>query len=340
MISQPCPLREVFAGIPDVRSRRGIRHPLSAILALACCARLGGARSYSAIAAWGRNDGTPIARALGFRHIPPCAATLHLIFRRLDCAGFEAQLGAWAEGVMASMPPGTVRAQAAEPAVALDGNTLRGSRKQGAPGVHLLSALAHQVGVTLAQQAVADKTNESTVVETVLSQLVLTGRVVTMEALLTQTAVAQTSVAAGGDDVMIVKANQPQLRADIELICAEPPVGDHHETADSIEIGHGRIEQRRLTTSQALAGYGAWPGLAQVFELERAVITKKTGEVRSETVYGVTSLASQRATPARVLELVRGHWQIENHSHGVRDVTFDEDRSQVRCGNIPQVMAA
>jgi len=326
----------VFADIPDVRNRRGTRHPLPAILALACCAMLCGARSYSAIAEWGRNYGSRIAPALGFTHIPPCAATLHLIFRRLDCVGFEAQLRAWAESVVASTPGGTDRPQAAEPAVALDGKTLRGSRKQGAPGVHLLSALAHQVGVTLAQQAVADKTNEITAVETVLGQMVLTGRVVTMDALLTQTAVAQTIVDAGGDYVMIVKANQPQFRSDIELIFAEPPVGDHQETAETLEIGHGRIEQRRLTTSQALAGYSEWPGLAQVFALERSVISLKTGGVRSETVYGVTSLTSQGAAPSRVLELVRGHWQIENRSHWVRDVTFDEDRSQVRCGHIPR----
>jgi predicted transposase YbfD/YdcC len=340
MIPHPRPLLEVFADIPDVRNRRGTRHPLPSILALACCAMLCGARSYSAIAEWGRNYGSRIAQALGFRHLPPCAATLHLIFRRLDCAGFEAQLGAWAESVVASTPGGTDRPQAAEPAVALDGKTLRGSRKQGAPGGHLLSALAHHVGVTLAQQAVADKTNEITVVETVLGQLVLAGRVVTMDALLTQTAVAQTIVDAGGDDVMIVKANQPQLRSDIELIFAEPPVGDLQATAETIALGHGRIEQRRLTTSQALAEYCAWPGLAQVFELQRSVISPKTGAVRSETVYGVTSLTSPRATPSRVLDLVRGHWQIENQSHWVRDVTFDEDRSQVRCGNIPQVMAA
>ena len=65
-----------------------------------------------------------------------------------------------------------------------------------------------------------------------------------------------------------------------------------------------------------------------------------TGAVRSETVDGVTSLVSQRATPSRVLALVRGPWQLENQSPGVREGTFDEDRSQVRCGNIPQVMAA
>ena len=71
LIPHPWPLLEVFAGLPDVRSRRGIRHPLSSILALACCAMRCGARSYRAIAAWGRHYGAPIARALGFRHTPP-----------------------------------------------------------------------------------------------------------------------------------------------------------------------------------------------------------------------------------------------------------------------------
>ncbi len=77
-----------------------------------------------------------------------------------------------------------------------------------------------------------------------------------------------------------------------------------------------------------------------MFALERSVIIPQSGEVRSETIYGVTSLTSQRATPARVLELGRGHWPIETHSQWGRDVTFDEDRSQVRGGHMPQVMAA
>ena len=57
-------------------------------------------------------------------------------------------------------------------------------------------------------------------------------------------------------------------------------------------------------------------------------------------VYGVTSLGPHQAGPERLLSLVRQHWQIENNVHGVRDVTFDADRSQVRCGSIPQVLAA
>jgi predicted transposase YbfD/YdcC len=336
MIAQPRPLIEVLAEMPDLRSRRGKRHPLSAILAMACCAMLCGYRSYSALAEWGRNYGTGIAQALGFTHNTPCAATLHTIFRQVDRDDLEARLGTWAESVVASTPA----ASAGEVAVALDGKTLRGSQKQGAPGVHLLSALSHHVGLTLTQQAVDAKTNEITQVETVLRQLVLKDRVVTMDALLTQRHAAQAIVDAGGDYVMIVKENQPQLRADIELVFTLPPAGDRQETARTVDIGHGRIEQRNITTSEALVGYSDWPGLAQVFELGRHVIIQKTGQERVEVVYGVTSLSAERATPGRVLDLVRGHWSIENKSHWVRDVTFDEDRSQVRCGSIPQVMAA
>ena len=93
-----------------------------------------GARSYSAIAEWGRHYGMRIAQALGFTHAPPCAATLHTIFRHVNRDEFEAHLGAWADQVVGSLPPGP---ETPEIAIALDGKTLRGSKKQGAPGIHL-----------------------------------------------------------------------------------------------------------------------------------------------------------------------------------------------------------
>jgi len=335
MIPQPRPLIEVFADIPDFRRSRGKRHPLYAILALACCAMLCGYRSYGAIAAWGRNSGTHMAHALGFTHNTPCAATLFTIFGHVDREAFEAQLGAWADRVVATTPA----AETLEDAMAVDGKTLRGSKQQGAPGTHWLSVFSHRLGLTLTHQAVDVKTNEIKAIETVLAQIVLHGRVLTMEALLTQRQVAQTIVDAGGDSVMIVTEKQPQLKADIALVFTMPPAGDRQESVRTVDVGHGRIETRNLTTSEALVGYSAWPGLAQVFEVGRHVITKKTGAERVEVVYGVTSLSPERATPGRVLALVRGHWAIENKSHWVRDVTCDEDRSQVRCGHIPQVMA-
>jgi predicted transposase YbfD/YdcC len=196
------------------------------------------------------------------------------------------------------------------------------------------------VGVTLAQHAVDDTTNEITAIETLFQPLVLEGRIVTMDARLTQRPIAQTMVEKGGDYVMIVTANPPRLRADIARVLLLPPVGDHQAAARTVDLGHGRSEQRNRTTSAALVGDSDWPGLAQVFALGRHVMCQTTGQARVEVVYGVTSLCPERATPERWLTWVRGQWQMENTSHWVRDVTCDEDRSQVRCGNMPQVMAA
>lgn len=104
--------------------------------------------------------------------------------------------------------------------------------------------------------------------------------------------------------------------------------------------GHGRIETRAIWTSPDLTGYTAFPFAAQVFRLERTVTTLTGAPTHHEIVYGITSLAPARADAARVLALNRGHWGIENRLHWVRDVTFDEDRSQVRTGAGPHVMAS
>jgi hypothetical protein len=140
---------------------------------------------------------------------------------------------------------------------------------------------------------------------------------------------------------MIVKGNHPGLLAVLPGLF-EPGLGQRcwEQTALTREVGHGRIETRRLTTTTAGVAWLNWPGLAQVFRLERSVVKKKSGQRRGEVVYGLTSVPPSQAGPGRLLGWVRGQWQIENRSHWVRDVTYDEDRSQVRCGSIPQVLAA
>jgi predicted transposase YbfD/YdcC len=82
-----------------------------------------------------------------------------------------------------------------------------------------------------------------------------------------------------------------------------------------------------------------FPGCGQVALIERITTQVRTGKVRHDNATIITSLSPHQASPARLLELVRGHWSIENRSHWVRDVTFDEDRSQVRTGQGPRMMA-
>jgi hypothetical protein len=79
---------------------------------------------------------------------------------------------------------------------------------------HLLSAVSHRLGVTVFQTAVLPHTNEMTAIIEVLEAIVIKGRVITVDALLTQSKIAKTIVKCGGDYLMPVKANQPNLLAD------------------------------------------------------------------------------------------------------------------------------
>jgi predicted transposase YbfD/YdcC len=169
----------------------------------------------------------------------------------------------------------------------------------------------------------------------------LKDKLITVDALLTQQEVAQTIVDEGGDYVMIVKANQPTLLAQVEgAIEGVEFYTQAPQRAQTLDYGHGRIEDRNIVTSSVLADQEIWPGLEQVFKIERRVIEQKTCKERFEEVYGITSLSRERGGAETLLEIVRGHWCIENKSHWVRDVIFDEDHSQVRKGSVPQVMGA
>jgi predicted transposase YbfD/YdcC len=139
----------------------------------------------------------------------------------------------------------------------------------------------------------------------------------------------------------MVKENHPTLRATIELLLNSPvsPRVALRRVVEA-EVGHGRIERRELVCSAVLAGKTAFPCLGQIFRVERERISKKTGERSVEVVHGITDLTGKQAGPKKLLALTRGHWGIENRSHHVRDVTYDEDRSQVRNGTVAQVMAA
>lgn len=335
------PLVEYLAEVGDPRKAKGLRHPLVAILCLCCVALMSGAKNPRAIANWWkvRKDMGPLLQRLGFtRSYGPSKSTLYRVLSLVPIEFLEAKLQQWAEENLSHVPAASGELEG----IAVDGKTLRGSRKQGAKATHMLSALSHRLGLTLGQLAVDDESNEIGAAPDLLADLILEGRIFTMDAQLTQRQIAQTIIDHQGDYVMIVKDNQPTLRADIELLFADPDaaaffIEDRHVMTNK---GHGRLEVRILQSSSALNDYLDWPGVQQVFRLDRKRIILKSGEVQTETVYGITSLSAQRAGAASLQRLVRGHWSIENRSHWVRDVTFGEDHSQVRNGQLPQVMAA
>jgi predicted transposase YbfD/YdcC len=336
-----CPLAERLAEIPDPRKPKGRRHALAAILCLCIVAMMSGAKTPKGIANWWKNRqglGSFLER-LGFtKSYGPSKSTLYRVLSLVSVEQVEAQVNGWLEELWMQLDPAS---EASLEPIAMDGKTLRGSRKQGASNTHLLGALSHRLGLIISQMGIDDKTNEIGAMPDFLMNLIIEGRVFTMDALLTQREIAQTIVDQAGDYVMIVKENQPQLHADLEELFAEPGAAPFiSDESVRVNKGHGRIERRTLRTSSELAGFSDWPGLQQAFSLQRRTQIRKTGQVRKQTVYGITSLSPHQADALALLTLVRGHWGIENRAHWVRDVTFGEDASQVRKGGLPQVMAA
>lgn len=331
-------LAEVFATIPDCRHARGKRHPLRALLLLACVAMLAGARGQSGIADWAKNYGEPWRTRLGFTHPKgPSQSTVQRVFARIAIETLEQRLADWMQQVVATL---TSAADASEPlhGVAMDGKTLRMSARCGASDTHLLSLFSHRCGVVLGEVAVADKTNEITASADALAMLRLTGVVMTGDAMFTQQAVCETILDTGNDYLLVVKENQPTLHEEIAVLFADADTTV--SVAEEMHTHSQRSERRRLRASAELVGYTEWPGLAQALCMERRVTDQRTGERHEEIAYAVTSLAPHRVTPARLLTLWREHWHIENRLHWIRDVTFGEDGSTVRAGVGPQVLAA
>lgn len=323
------PLLTALANVPDSRKSQGKRHALSAVLALAVAAVLSGAPSLTAISQWGREQSAELLRLLGFTHWPgPCVATLHRIFCDLDVAALESALTAW----WRSWLPGGG-------GLAIDGKTLRGSATASQPAVQLLVAFGQRLNVALAQQAI-HRHDEIGAAADLLGGLDLAGWIVTGDAKFTQKGLAEQIVAAGGEYVLIVKENQPTLRADIATLYSELAVVADTVTQTRSCTCHGyRIERRCLAASSALRDYCVWPGLEQVLRIERTVKDKRNGKTHTEVHYGITSLAPAEADAQRLATLVRGHWRIENRLHWVRDKDFAEDASRVRTRHAPQAMA-
>jgi predicted transposase YbfD/YdcC len=322
-----------LAAIDDPRTRAGRRHPLVTILVIATAAVLAGARSMTAIAEWATDMPQPVLAALGARRDPltghrvaPGEATIRRTLARPDPEALAAAIGAW----LADRGCHGRRRRA----VAVDGKTLRGANRDNGRQVHLLAAMDHATHAVLAQRQVDGAPGEVPGFQPLLAGLDLAGTVVTADALQTHRDAAEFLVVAKqAHDLFTVKANQPTLLDRCaRLAWHRVPVLDR--TRDR---AHGRVELRTLK-AVTVNGFG-FPHAAQVIQVRRKTRDLRARRWRTMTVYAITSLTFEQASPARLADLLRGHWAIEHGLHYVRDVTFAEDASQLRVGTGPQVMA-
>jgi predicted transposase YbfD/YdcC len=322
----PEDLLAAFRAITDPRCRRGVRHQLVAVLGVAVCAVLAGARSYVAIAEWAHDLPVFVRKRLGIERVAPSETAIRRVLQAIDPQLLDRTVSGW----LAARARPTQR----WPAIAVDGKTARGARTGDGRAVHLLAALEHGDGVVLGQRVVDGKSNEITAFAPLLDGIDLTGVIVTADALHTQREHADYLIGRGAHYLFTVKGNQPKLHAQLKALpWREIPAVDATRGK-----GHGRAESRSVKITALSVGI-AFPHARLAIQLTRRRRPLNGRKWRTETVYIITDLDQSQIRPDEIADIIRGHWHIENRLHWIRDVTFAEDQSQVRTGHGPAVMA-
>jgi len=327
--------------VKDTRLAKGKRYPLAMLLILMLLAKFGGEDQPSGIAEWVAHRQEELrALKLLSRARPPSHMTYRRILQRtINPSDFEVLISEYQRKHLA---------EGKTVVFSLDGKTMRGTIPGGEKrGTHLLSIFVPDQGLVLAQAAVDSKENEIVVAPTLLKQVSLKGCIVLADAMHTQRSLSEQIVEAGGDFVWVVKDNQPRTRWAIEKLFVHEmcnlrqgaDLSKEYQMGQQVDKGHGRITNRKLYSSTLLNDYLDWPHVAQVFRVERTVYYPKHKGKTREIVYGLTSLSPQEATPAKLLALIRQHWQIESGLHYRRDVTLREDATRLTVGNAGHNMA-
>ena len=319
-----------LAGMPDPRKARGRRHRLVTVLAVSVCAVLAGARSYVAIAEWAHDLPTSARLRLGIGRRAPSESTVRRILQAVDLDALDVVVSVWLAGRRPDPTPGGMRV------IAVDGKTARGARTDDGTQVHLLAAFDPASGIVLGQTQVSGeggKSSEITAFAPLLDRIDLTDVLLTADALHTQRGHVEYLHTRGGHYLLIAKANQPRLHAQlVGLPWPQIPVA-----AQQHDRGHGRVETRRIKITSVGVGIG-FPHARLAVQIIRRRRPIGSTAWSSETVYAITSLPWRQARPDLIADALRGHWRIEA-LHWIRDVTFGEDLSQIRTGNGPAAMA-
>lgn len=325
----------MFEVIEDPRGGNATRHPFGSILFIALCAVLCGMDTCEDFVRFAKARREWLEKWIALPKGIPCGNTFLRVFAAIDPQRFTQCIAEFVAGICPDL---------SGQLVALDGKTLRGSRKADESTVQIVSAWACHNGLTLAQRAVDSKSNEITAVPKLLRHLNLTGAVVSIDAMGAQRKIAIAIIHAGADYLLALKGNQGTLHEEVRAFFEDPgslayarekgAVVDVHEHHDK---GHGRVEKRVCTVTDHLGWLPAkvrreWLGLRSIVRVEsRAELSD--GRVREDTRYYLSSLPPEAA---RHLKLTRAHWSIENSCHWVLDVVFGEDQARARCGDAAQ----
>lgn len=327
-----------FSELDDDREAWRVLYPIEEVLLLVTCATIASCDDFEDIVEWGEQHLDVLRRFCEFHHGIPCARWLRDLVNRIDPVLFRRCFEDW----VAALWPGR------HEFIAIDGKTARRThdRRKNLKALHTLSAYATTARLTLAQLGVPEKTNEITAIPALLDQLAenkqLEGATVTIDAMGCQVEIADKIVAHKADYLLALKGNQPTLEADVlDYFRTAPPAELLSKT--TVEKGHGRIEIRTYTASQAvdwIVSERSYPGQTRFTNIKSIVkVDARTEHADRSTFDTRTYICSAAPDIERISKAIRGHWAVES-MHWLLDVEFKDDLSRYRTGHGAKNMAA
>ena len=323
-------LVEMLEAIPDPRGKHGLRYDLPYLLTCLIAALVCNCQSTEAVSQWCREHIDLLQDLFGPRlFFTPSGSLYRWVLPQISAEAVEQVLSMWVKATSLASPTDPL---------AVDGKTVRGARTAERDAPHLLSCFTHHSKEVWAQLAVGEKTNEIPEARKLLPTLPISGRVCTFDALHSHRQLWRLLRSQHAYPLFVIKGNEPTLQADLATYFADPHA--QFLQAETRDRQRGRVERRAIQVSSEMGSYlqACWPGVTHVAQLTRTRTEKDKTTV--EVVYLIAILPSGSDGPQSLLALSRGHWGIENSLHSVRDVTFAEDRSRIRTGHAPQLLAA
>lgn len=320
-----------FETLEDPRSSINLQHPLVSVVVIAVMAILAGANGPTAIAQWAVLKQDLLSQELDLPNGLPRKDVFRRVLALLNPAAFQACFATWLQSLRATAEEATGKDR---PVLAVDGKTARRShdRGHGLGALHAVSVWASDFGLSLAQVACAEKSNEITALPEVLRLVDLKGTLITIDAMGTQKAIAAQIVDGEADYVLALKGNQGRLHQAVidylETQCGNEFAGVRARRHVTEETGHGREEFRyyvQLPAPRDLPGFAEWKGLRTIGMV--VALCVRDGKETCETRYYLSSLPLGVKLFARA---VRSHWAIENSCHWSLDIIFREDESRIR----------
>ena len=308
--------------ILDPRDLGKVQHSLSTIIFSALCGVLAGCENWNEIRDYCKIKKDWLSRYVSFKNGVPSSDTFRRVFSLLDPDNIENLLRTHASEIVDNNKNDNGQ-------IAVDGKSLRGSKRLNSKCLHSVSAWCHENGLIIGEEQVDSKSNEITAIPLLLDSLNIKNNTITIDAAGCQKNIVSQIISKKGNYVLGLKRNHPRLYDAVKQLVKATGESDKNRLKDGFDDSHGRCVRRRYFGYDVskLPEIEEWFGAKTVVAVE-TISSKDNDPKRTRTAEWRYFLSNHHHLDNRLPGYIRNHWSIENKLHWVLDVHMKEDADQ------------